>query len=56
MIMPYNGDIFDIRRQYGSVFRELVKDRKEEIIAREDPDARFFKIKYTLNLLPQMDK
>ena len=56
MIMPYNGEIFDIRRQYGKVFRELDKGYKEEMMAREDPDARLYKIKYTLNLLPQMDK
>ena len=24
--------------------------------AREDPDSTFYKIKYTLNLLPYMDK
>ena len=55
MIMPYNGEIFDLRRMYGKVFPKLHKNHWEEIEARDDPDSRFFKIKYTLNVLPQMD-
>jgi hypothetical protein len=38
------------------VFPELYSQRMEEELAREDPDARFFKISYTLNLLPRVDK
>ena len=54
--MHYNGEIFDIRRQYGKVFKDLHSAQDEERKAREDPDSTFYKIKYTLNLLPNMDK
>lgn len=56
MITYYNGEIFDIRRQYGKVFKELYSTNAAEMKAREDPDSTFYKIKYTLNLLPQMDQ
>ena len=56
MIMPYNGEIFDLRRQYDKVFPELSANHEEELALRDDEDTRFFKIKYTLNVLPQMDK
>jgi hypothetical protein len=36
MIRPYNGSIFEIRRNYSEVFDELAKDLKHQVEARND--------------------
>lgn len=42
-IKPYNGSIFQLKYQYKNLFPELQNPRTDE---------KYYKIKYTLNLLP----
>ena len=37
------------------MFPDLASDQQRELEARREVNARLFKIKYTLNLLPQID-
>lgn len=48
-IVPYNGSKFDLEGKYHQVFKKLAKQDKEEL---HDSKKKFFKIKYTLNVLP----
>lgn len=48
-LRPYNGSIFDIQNHYKAIFKEKEFDRDEN----QDKD-KIFKIKYELNLLPQI--
>jgi hypothetical protein len=47
--LPYNGSKFDLDGKYEQVFKNLVK--KDENLNKDDK-KKFFKIKYTLNILP----
>lgn len=51
VIKPYSGSIFRIRKKYTEVFSEPGYDRNSSI---EDPTQRVYKIKYSMNLLPQL--
>lgn len=56
-IRPYNESIFHIRKHYKTVFPEEEFDdfRDEDGQAKEKIDtSRIYKIKYTINLLPQI--
>ena len=56
-IRPYNESIFHIRKHYKTVFPEEDFDdfRDEDGSAKEKIDtSRIYKIKYTINLLPQI--
>ena len=53
MIKPYNGSIFDIRHSYASVFADLGDPLSCAYAANGD---RFYKITYTLNLLPRIER
>jgi hypothetical protein len=46
--VPYNGSKFDLDGKYRSVFKKLVK----KDLKGDDGKRKFFKIKYTLNILP----
>jgi len=46
--MPYNGSIFNLRSQYKSIFGKQIKN------VDFDHLNKINKIKYTLNLLPNM--
>ena len=54
MIMPYDGSIFDLRSSYERVFPELAEDEQFQQRARQNVNYKVYKIKYTVNLLPQM--
>jgi hypothetical protein len=47
MIVPYNNSIFNIRESYNSLFDGILDDDMVD-----DPNDRYYKIKYSLNLLP----
>jgi len=46
--MPYNGSKFDLEGKYKDVFTHLIVNEEED----KAESHKFFKIKYTLNLLP----
>ena len=46
VIVPYNNSIFNIRESYDELFRDRLELIDEEV------DMRYYKIKYSLNLLP----
>ena len=49
-IRPYNESIFHLRDHYRTVFME---DKFKEVETESMSNIRIFKIKYTINLLPQ---
>ena len=50
----YNGSKFHIRHKYSQIFPDFkpTDDDQSDI----DDDAKVYKIKYTLNLLPNIDE
>ena len=53
-IVPYNGSIFDIRHSYSNVFADLGDPINNPASCNSSND-RFYKINYTLNLLPRIE-
>jgi len=47
LIVPYNNSIFNIRESYDSLFLGHLDDSPTD-----DPNDRYYKIRYSLNLLP----
>jgi hypothetical protein len=52
-VKPYNGSIFDIRHSYSEVFEDLGDPINSESTCGSD---RFYKITYSLNLLPRIEQ
>jgi len=50
LIKPYNGSIFQLKGTYSQVFTNFANSGGED----EDKEKKFYKIKYTLNLLPSV--
>ena len=48
LTLSYNGSIFNLRSQYDKIFENKIDDDQVE------EGKEIFKIKYTLNLLPNM--
>lgn len=53
ILRPYNGSIFDIRNQYWKLFEDLGNPIDD---CGHSHSARFYKITYTLNLLPKIER
>jgi len=55
MLMPYNGSIFSLRSMYDTVFpdKEMQYDEDDENTQKLEL-SKIYKIKYSLNLLPQI--
>lgn len=51
LIVPYNNSIFSLSGSYKQVFN-MIPDENED--TDNKADLKFFKIKYTLNLLPSV--
>jgi hypothetical protein len=52
---PFNDSIFDLRYKYETVFPDFVEDDKADDGAKQSVDSsKIYKIKYTINLLPQI--
>ena len=49
LILPYNDSIFNIRYKYEELFLGRLEESNIEL---ESVNNRFYKIKYSLNLLP----
>ena len=50
MMEPFNGSIFQLNSHYKEVFHSLYLQDEEN--QGEDKEQKYYKIKYTLNLLP----
>jgi len=47
---PYNGNIFELRKQYKNLFGRDIK----EIDSKFDKDEKVFKVSYRINLFPMI--
>jgi len=50
MIKPYNGSIFQLKGTYKKIFPELCENDGDQ----KTEGQRFYKIRYTLNMLPSV--
>jgi hypothetical protein len=51
MLRPFNGSIFQLKGTFARVFPDLVEESNDN---KEKQGERFYKIKYTLNMLPSV--
>ena len=54
LIRPYNMPLFKLRENYRAIFPEPQFNRTPHAEGDEDQHNKVYKIKYTINLLPQI--
>lgn len=49
-LMPYHGSMFQLKNKYREVFS--IHAKKDLLSKENDENKKFYKIKYTINILP----